>query len=110
MDTQEINTTIVKLQDAQIALYDAIENDTAAVYALEDAKAQAIIDGLIVGKNAEEREAKAAQVLADHIGKRRVTESDVRYKRMLLDRAMLNYERVKYTIRLMEATKPIVVS
>ena len=105
MDTQEIDAVIVKLQDAQIALYDAIENDTEAVYALEDAKAQAIIDGLIVGKNAEEREAKAAQVLAEHIGKRRVTEADVRYKRMLLDRAVLNYYRVKLTIRLMEVTR-----
>ncbi len=105
MDEQEINATIVKLQDAQHALFDAIENDTAAVNALEDAKAQAISDGLITGKNAEEREAKAAQVLAEHIGKRRVTEADVRYKRMLLDRAVLNLERVKYTIRLMEVTK-----
>lgn len=105
MDTQEINAVIVKLQNAQIALYDAIENDTDAVYALEDAKAQAISDGLIVGKNAEEREAKAATVLQDQIGKRRVTETAVRYKRMLLDRAVLDYERVKYTIRLMEVTK-----
>jgi hypothetical protein len=103
MDTQEINAAIVVLQDAHTALYDAIENDTAAVYALEDAKAQAISDGLIVGKNAEEREAKAATILQEQIGRRRVTEADVRYKRMKLERATLNYERVKYTIRLMEA-------
>ena len=95
MDTQEINATIVVLQDAHTALYDAIENDTAAVYALEDAKAQAISDGLIVGKNAEEREAKAATILQEQIGKRRITEADVRYKRMMLERAALNYERVK---------------
>lgn len=103
MDAQEIAIAAVEVQNKQHDLFYSIESDNAALIALEDAKALAIINGEISGKNAEEREARAAQVLAEYIGKRRMTEAQVRHAKMMLDRAVMNWERVKYTIRLMES-------
>jgi hypothetical protein len=105
MQIDEVTAMAVDVMDKQTELYRAQEADTAAVYALEDAKAQAISEGAINGKNAEEREAKAAQILADQIGAQRVTKAKVAYAKMQLDRAVMNWERVKYTIRLLEVNK-----
>ena len=105
MDTREVHEMAAEVMSKQQDLFQAVEADTAAVYALEDAKAQAIIDGSIIGKNAEEREAKAAQVLQPFIGQQRITKAKVAHAKMMLDRAVMNWERVKYTIRLFEVTK-----
>jgi hypothetical protein len=93
------------VQDAQQDLYYAVEAYTEADHALEDARMQAIIDGQIVGKNSEEREAKAATVLQEQIGAHRVTAAKVRHANMMLDKAALNLDAVRYTIRLMEVTR-----
>lgn len=94
-----------KLNEARTALFNAVEDDITADHALEDARNQAIIDGLIVGKNAEEREAKAAQVLADQIGAHRVTAAKSRYAKMVYDNAECDFTAAKYAIRLAEVEK-----
>jgi hypothetical protein len=102
MQIDEITAMATDVMGKRKELYFAQEADTAAVYALEDAKNHAIFDGLIVGKNAEEREAKAAQVMAEQIGNQRVTKAKVERARMEYDRAVMNWERVKYTVRMLE--------
>lgn len=99
----DIMTTAAELNKARAELFRATEEDAEAARELEDARNQAIVDGLIVGKNAEEREAKAAQVLAEQIGKHRVTAAQVRYARFLYDQASTDFEAVKYMVRLTEA-------
>jgi hypothetical protein len=105
MDVQEIAIVATEVTNRQAALFSAMEADAQCQEQLDDAKAQAVIDGLITGKNAEERDAKAAQVLAELIGAQRVTAAKVKHAKMMLDRSMINWERVKYTIRLMEVIK-----
>jgi len=105
MEQQDIYIAVVNVQDAQQDLFYAVEADIEADHALEDARMTAIIEGAIVGKNAEEREAKAATVLQEQIGAHRVTAAKVRHSKMMLDKAVLNLDAVRYTIRLMEVKK-----
>ena len=103
MQTDEVTAMATGVMDKMTELYRAQEADTAAVYALEDARAQAISDGMYTGcKNAEEREAKAATVLQEYIGAQRVTKAKVAYAKLQLDRAQMNWDRVRYTVRLLE--------
>ena len=103
MDVSTITAAYHNLALAREALQAA---GTAAIMdkiALDTAIARATLAGEIIGKNAEERAAKARELFAEKYAALEVAESDERYARLNFDLAGYEVERVKLIVRLITA-------
>ena len=103
MDVQEITAAYHNLAQAREELHAA---GTAAIMNridLEASTARATLAGEIIGKNAEERAAKARELFAEKYAALEVAESDERYARLNFDLAGYEVERVKLIVRLITA-------
>ena len=104
MDVQTISNAYANLVIARDELHAA---GTAAIMArisLDTATARATLAGEIVGKNAEERAAKAREILADQYNALEVCESTERRARLDFDLAQYEIERCKLIVRLITST------
>lgn len=104
MDTQTISTAYANLVIARDNLHDAGTAAIMARIALDTATARATLAGEIVGKNAEERAAKAREILSDQYNALEVCESAERYARLAFDLAQYEVERCKLIVRLITST------
>ena len=103
MDVSTITAAYHNLALAREALQAA---GTAAIMdkiALDVATARATLAGEIIGKNAEERAAKARDLFAAQYNALEVSESAERLARMEYDLATYEVERVKLIVRLITA-------
>ena len=103
MDTQTISNAYANLVIARDNLHDAGTAAIMARIALDTATARATLAGEIVGKNAEERAAKAREIFADQYNALEVCESTERRARLAFDLAGYEVERVKLIVRLITA-------
>ncbi len=87
MNQDAIDAAASQLKEALVRLQAAWEADAKADYAIADRKSQLIADRQIAGKNAEEREASAALLVADEIGAQRVTAAEREIVGLILDLA-----------------------
>jgi hypothetical protein len=94
-----------KLHEAQLDLFNATERVIGAKIYFENAKAQAIASGQIVGKNAEEREANLRLALATQYKELEEAELIQRASRYNYESAALHRDFVKTQIRLLEIAK-----
>lgn len=81
--------------NATTAILDKIDLDTAI--------ARATLTGEIIGKNAEERAAKARELFAEKYAALEASESAERNARLAFDLAGYEVERVKLIVRLITA-------
>ena len=104
MDVQEITAAYHNLAQAREELHAA---GTAAIMdkiALDTAIARATLAGEIIGKNAEERAAKARELFAAQYNALEVSESAERLARMEYDLATYEVGRVKLIVKLLTST------
>jgi len=104
MTSIDIQAAENELQAAVYEVYKRGEAVIAAKVALEDAKARAYLDGAIVGKNAERREASEAVLLQDQIGALRIAEAGKRYADFLLRETEIAWEALNMRLNLYELT------
>jgi len=100
----DISTAYDQLTHATTAAFIAAETAANAKAALEVARAEATHDGRIDGKNQEQREAQARQVLTCQYNALEVADTAARYTRHGLDLARIEVERVRVILRLAELT------
>ena len=74
---------------------------------LEAARLEALMTGVIVGKNADEREANAREALKPLFDKLAVYQEQERKARYDFDQAMRHIEKVRSLLRLLEITSKI---
>jgi hypothetical protein len=99
MEKQTINNAYANLTITREELHAASQAAIMARIDLETETARATLAGEIVGKNAEERAAKAREILADHFNALEACESSERRARLDFDLAGYEVERVKLVIR-----------
>ncbi|RPJ40092.1 MAG: hypothetical protein EHM35_00360 [Planctomycetaceae bacterium] len=104
-----MNVTATHIQEAYRAKADtlvshhiAAEQAIAARAALEIAKLAGLAGGTIDGKNADLREAKAREVLAEDYARLEAAEAGERRTHIDLDLACIQVEEVRALLRLME--------
>ena len=103
MDVQEITAAYHALDMARRDLHTAGTTAIMNRIDLDTAIARATLAGEIVGKNAEERAAKARELFAEKYAALEVAESDERYARLNFDLAGYEVDRVKLIVRLITA-------
>ena len=103
MDVQEITAAYHALDMARRDLHTAGTTAIMNRIDLDTAIARATLAGEIVGKNAEERAAKARELFAAQYNALEVSDSAERLARMEYDLATYEVERVKLIVRLITA-------
>lgn len=98
----EITKGYELLETAIQGLYEAGENETGARATLETRRLAGLADGTIEGKNADQREASARQVLEAEYLALEHAERTCRSARLVCDLARLEVERVRAQLRLAE--------
>jgi hypothetical protein len=83
------------------------EGEIAHKQALDEARAEAITQGLIVGKNQAERDAAEYQLLRHPLDDLAETQAVTREARTLFDIATLNWHAIGYELRLLECTQDV---
>jgi hypothetical protein len=106
MEPKVIYETFMSLSRAQWDSYAIGEEAIAARADLDRARAKKIAAGEIVGKNADEREAKAREILADEYARVEKVEAAEREARASLEVARIRVDEIKAELRLMEVLKP----
>jgi len=108
MVTQEqIRKAIEDVSDQTTALFKAGEAVIVARRNLETKRAAATVAGEIVGKNEDERKAKAREILAGEYDFLEGAEMAERSLRHDLELAQLELEFVRYSLRLMEVAAKV---
>jgi hypothetical protein len=95
------------LAAATAAAFETGETAATAKRALEVAHADSLTAGRIDGKNTEQREAKARQILADEFNALDVAATAARRARHNLEMARIEVERVRALLRLAEWTAAV---
>ncbi len=99
MDAKTINGTYGVLLEAKVSFFNAEELVIKAKIELENERTKAIATGEIVGKNPDEREAKAQEILWPCYEALRAAEAKERKFKLALDVAALEVERVRLLVR-----------
>lgn len=107
MDDKDIIYAYDTVTLAAEALFRTGENAINTKAELEAARLEALMTGVIVGKNADEREANAREALKPLFDKLAVYQEQERKARYDFDQAMRNVEKVRSLLRLMEITSKI---
>jgi hypothetical protein len=95
------------LAAATAAAFETGETAANAKRTLEVAHADALTAGLIDGKNTEQREAQARQILVEEFIAQEVASTAARCARHDLDLARIEVERVRAILRLAEWTAAV---
>lgn len=107
MDDKDIIYAYDTVTLAAEALFQTGENAIHAKDVFEKARLDALLNGSIIGKNADEREASAREFLKPLIDQLSVRQAQERRARYDFDQAMRSVEKVRSLLRLMEITSKI---
>ncbi|MHB8961980.1 MAG: hypothetical protein ACYC5K_02385 [Saccharofermentanales bacterium] len=105
MDEQTIIHAYDTVTLASESLFKAGEKSIDAKDILENARLEALTNGSIVGKNADEREASAKALLKPLYDQLTESQEHERHMRYLFDQATRHLAKVRDLLRLAEITK-----
>lgn len=91
----DVDAAFEELINARQNLYEYAELAETAQNQWDDAKVEAIIGGYVEGKNAEQREAKLAEHLAEHTRRLRNARTNERLARLALEQAQDRVSRIR---------------
>lgn len=101
----EIENAVQSLSIAKTSAYQAVVAQAEAQARLEAARARAMREGLIKGKNADERDACARALLPELYAAVEQAEAQLTHAKHEVEMAALGLRRVELLLRLMEAGK-----
>ena len=100
---EELHRAADALQKATKGLYAALKEQSAARFALDEAKAQLLVSG-VDGKNAEAREAQLRLALASEHERLERASVNVSEGRSTLECARAGWDCLRYEVRLLAIT------